>query len=72
MSLNVYIGGDWKYNLTTTDNSDPRINVLDITKVTASGDELKLALRITGLPQWGNSMKFYGDIARHIVGNWFN
>jgi hypothetical protein len=43
-----------------------------VVAVIALDSELTRALKITGLPQYGTVMSFHGDMAKHIVGNWFN
>jgi hypothetical protein len=43
-----------------------------VAAVIASNFELDRALKITGLPQYGRTMSFHGDMAKHIVSNWFN
>lgn len=48
------------------------ISALDVQYVCAGGEELERCLQITGLVQWGETMRFYGDMAKHIVGNWNN
>jgi hypothetical protein len=48
-----------------------RIPVEDVISVEADGHELDMCLKITGLPNLGRrSQRFYGDFAKHIVGNW--
>lgn len=44
----------------------------DIKRIIVDGDELKRALEIIGLPQYGQTMRFYGDTAKYVVGNFFN
>ena len=43
-------------------------------EIYADGHELECCLKLTGLPNTANlkSMKFYGDFAKHIIGNWNN
>ena len=48
------------------------IHALTVWYVCASGAELQCCLQITGMRQDGNEMRFYGDMAKHIVGNWNN
>jgi hypothetical protein len=43
-----------------------------VSAVIASNFELDRALKITGFPQYGRVMSFHGDMAKHIVSNWFN
>lgn len=39
--------------------------------LTADGPEKERALALSGLPDSGKPvMRFYGDFARHILGNW--
>jgi hypothetical protein len=45
-------------------------NVRFVFEVQADCDELFKALEITGRPHHKSVMRFYGDDAKHIVGNW--
>lgn len=76
MSLDIYATHvDGLQNVTETiwmDSKFIRCKPMNVYEVSADSEELKRALHITGLPQYGDPMNFYGDTAKHIVGNWFN
>ena len=72
MSLRIYASNTIGVETITVESekSTSKLNCIDA--VCASGEELKRALQISGLPQYGTVMSFYGDMAKHVVGNWFN
>lgn len=52
--------------------SNPSIDAQHVTEIQADGDELTRCLHITGRPTLPQRlMHFYGDDAKHIVGNWY-
>lgn len=72
MGLHIYASGTTTVEVLTVDSKKVQSGLYHIGSVYADGDELKRALQITGLPQYGSVMSFFGDTAKHIVGNWFN
>lgn len=73
MSLEIY-EGDHPYPTACIFSEDYPVNfgiTLDkVTKIYADEIELKKALAISGLPQYGATMFFVGDMAKHILYNW--
>ena len=51
---------------------DGSIDAQHVTEIQADNDELTRCLHITGRPTLPHRvMRFYGDDAKHIVGNWY-
>lgn len=48
----------------------PHIVADYVLRVQADGHELERALKLTGKPMVNRVMRFYGDDAKFIVGNW--
>lgn len=53
-----------------TDNITKYVEPVDVGSVECTNKERVLAAKITGLPDLGGRMRFYGAFAQHIVGNW--
>ena len=72
MGLSIYASNTINIETLTVESkkSVSKINCIDA--ISADDEELKRALQISGLPQYGSTMKFYGDMAKFIVGNFFN
>lgn len=72
MGLHIYATDASDVEVLTVDSYTFVSNIGRVVSCWASGAELKRALQISGLPQYGTIMSFFGDTAKHIVGNWLN
>ena len=55
---------------TTRDRLAKHVHPLDVGSIECSEAERERAIAITGLPDLGGRMRFYGALAQHIIGNW--
>lgn len=72
MGLHIYASNTVNVEVLTVDSTTFTSKVGYVVSCWASGAELKRALQVSGLPQYGAVMSFYGDTAKHIIGNWLN
>ena len=55
---------------TVRDKLAKHVHPLDVGSIECSEAERERAVAITGMPDLGGRMRFYGALAQHIIGNW--